>query len=75
MNMIKKLVLWVIVILVIAFALFLLYITITDFKPAPKEIIFQNNNSDLIEKQSFSLIAWNIGYEVIISNTANTLRK
>ncbi len=62
MNMIMKLVLWVIVIVVIAIALFLLYITITDFKPAPKEIIYQNNNCDLIKQESFSLIAWNIGY-------------
>lgn len=62
MYLIIKIFFWIIIIVLIAFALFLLYITLTDYRPDSKEIIFQNSNSKLIDQDTFSLITWNIGY-------------
>jgi len=43
---------------------FIIYITITDYKPDKIEIIVENRSSDIIDlqKDTFSLINWNIGY-------------
>lgn len=63
MKKIIKLLLYIFLALIIAFALFLLYSTITDYTPEEKEILQENKASDVIDKKSeISLMLWNIGY-------------
>lgn len=56
---------WFIVILLSVFGGFLLYITLSDYRPAAVEVLFKEDpRADLIppDRDTFSLISWNIGY-------------
>jgi len=58
-----KLMLKVIGILIILFAMFVLYATISDYKPAPTELVYESEIPDTIDVNSnLSLMIWNIGY-------------
>ena len=63
MKKIIKILFYIIVIIVVAFALFLLYSTISDYKPTEKTVILEDENTDLVNhKSQISLMLWNIGY-------------
>jgi len=63
MKKLLKGLLFIIVIAVIAFAAFILYATINDYKPEESITIFESETSDLINKKDeISLLIWNIGY-------------
>ncbi len=49
---------------VVAFSVFVAYITITDYQPDQIEILIPQGtyNVDMLEKDTFSLMNWNIGY-------------
>lgn len=56
---------WIIVILVLVFGAFILYITLSDYKP--DKVISLNSVSELsqltpVTQDTFELISWNIGY-------------
>ena len=48
--------------LVILFALFLIYFTVKDYKPAPKKTLAQTEHVQAIKKDTLELLIWNIGY-------------
>lgn len=53
----------IILALVIAFAGFLIYALMNDYKPAEEEYVFQNMTTTLLpDSIEFSLMIWNIGY-------------
>lgn len=63
MKKLFKIFMYIIVLSVVAFALFLLYATINDYKPNEKIVVLKNNTSDLLNhKSEISLMIWNIGY-------------
>jgi endonuclease/exonuclease/phosphatase family metal-dependent hydrolase len=52
-----------IAVLVILFALFVIYASVSDYKPDPTEIIFESETPDTIDvNKELSLMIWNIGY-------------
>lgn len=55
---------WLLLAVIILFAIFIAYITITDYQPEKIEIIVkEGTNPKLqIEKDTFTLMNWNIGY-------------
>ena len=58
-----KLILKLIAVLVALFVLFVVYATLSDYKPAPTEIIFESEIPDTIDvHDELSLMIWNIGY-------------
>jgi len=58
-----KVILMVVAVLVLAFAAFLLYATLSDYSPEEKVIVFQSpSNSVLSSEKPMSLLIWNIGY-------------
>jgi endonuclease/exonuclease/phosphatase family metal-dependent hydrolase len=62
MKIIRKL-LYFILVLVLLFGIFLFYSTLTDFKPAPEELVFKANNPDVInDSLVLDIMIWNIGY-------------
>ncbi len=63
MKKILKVLILFVVLLFVAFAIFLLYATINDYSPNEKIVISENETSDLLNRKSkISLIIWNIGY-------------
>jgi len=61
MKTIIKIIIWIIVVAILAFSGFLLYITITDYKPEAKETLAENAVEN-IGLDTVRLITWNIGY-------------
>ncbi len=50
-------------IIVVIFGLFIVYITLTDYKPEYKNILQENTNADIIaDTAQLQLMSWNIGY-------------
>lgn len=64
MKKILKILLYIILFVVLAFGGFLLYITLTDYQPDKVENLMSENIPEAkpIEKDTFNLITWNIGY-------------
>jgi len=63
MKKLIKISIYIIVLSVVAFALFLLYATIMDYSPEEKITVFENETPDLLNhKSKISLMIWNIGY-------------
>jgi len=63
MKKIFKFLIYIIIILIAAFAVFLIYATLTDYKPDEKTIVFESENPELLSDTSqFNLLIWNIGY-------------
>lgn len=65
MKLFLKILLRVVLFLILAFAGFLVYITITDYRPdilEDLEIDGPETNAYKLEKDTFDLLAWNIGY-------------
>ena len=65
MKSVVKMVVWIIVVLVLSFAGFVLYISLVDFKPAEIEDLIAKNDgysADKINTDTLELICWNIGY-------------
>ena len=56
---------WILLILILAFVGFVVYITVTDYKPERVEVIVERNSIDNVTnltQNTFSFINWNIGY-------------
>ncbi len=54
---------WVLLFVVLSFIGFIVYISLTDYQPQPIEIIVEKqDNVEKLEKDTFSIINWNIGY-------------
>jgi len=62
MKSILKVLLWIIIIVVLTFAGFLLYISITDYQPDKVEVLSQKRAVIPLERDTLSLMIWNIGY-------------
>ena len=62
MKLILKIVTWIVIVVVLAFAGFLLYITITDYQPDKIEIISQKRAVIPLGEDTLSFMIWNIGY-------------
>lgn len=45
-----------------SFGLFLLYITVVDFRPGAVEVLYTGGHEEIIRQDTFRLISWNIGY-------------
>ena len=57
-----KIIGWLLLVIVLLFGGFLLYITLSDYKPEPIEILIEKSNVPIVEQDTFKLIDWNIGY-------------
>ncbi len=60
-----KMIVWIIVIIVVLFGGFILYITLSDYRPNKVEVILEADNhikSTFPGQNNFTLISWNIGY-------------
>ena len=63
MKKILKSILYVIIILIVAFAVFLIYASSDDYKPDEKITVLTSDNPDLLsDTTEYSLMIWNIGY-------------
>ncbi len=64
MKKFLKTILWIVVIVVLAFAGFILYITLVDYKPEPVESLLSvdKDNIEVVQIDTLNLITWNIGY-------------
>lgn len=67
MSIIKKIlkaIAWILLSAILIFVGFVIYITLTDYKPEKVEIIVEKGTYDIVELQqdTFSLINWNVGY-------------
>jgi endonuclease/exonuclease/phosphatase family metal-dependent hydrolase len=55
--------LFIVALVVFAFGIFLFYSTLTDYKPAPEELVFSNPDSETLpDSLVLDLMSWNIGY-------------
>ncbi len=59
---IRKIILRILVILVFFIAGFFIYAELTDYKPEPEIIIYEEKSSDVFDQDTFSVMLWNIGY-------------
>lgn len=60
-----KLLLWPILALVVAFIAFVGYISLMDYNPDAKTLVFKNNSDDkllLSDSMEINLLSWNLGY-------------
>ncbi len=63
MKKLFKFILYIIITVLVAFAVFLIYASINDYKPEEKINIFSSDNPDLLSDTTvYSLTTWNIGY-------------
>lgn len=63
MKKLLKFILYILAAAIIAFALFLIYATIDDFKPDETILVYEGNNPDLLSDTSeLTFLIWNIGY-------------
>jgi len=57
-----KVLIYILVFLAVLFAAFLLYFSLTDYRPSEREVLAEKASPDRIEKDTLSLFIWNIGY-------------
>ena len=57
-----KIIGWLLLIVVVAFAGFLLYITLSDYKPEAAEVLLEETDVPLVKQDTFKLMNWNVGY-------------
>ena len=63
MKKILKYLGWLILIIVILFGGFLVFATLTDYKPPEKIVVYRSQHPDtLVVPDTFSVMTWNIGY-------------
>ena len=63
MKKLLKLLLYLIIIIIVAFGLFLVYASINDYKPEEKITLLTSENPDLLsDTTEYTLMLWNIGY-------------
>lgn len=63
MVLLLKIIFTIVGVLALGFALFLAYMSFTDYKPPPETIIYKKNEvKALPASQEFKLMIWNIGY-------------
>ncbi len=63
MKKILKLFLYLIIIIIIAFGIFLIYASVNDYKPQEKITVFTSDNPDILsDTTTYSIMIWNIGY-------------
>ncbi len=63
MKKFLKFLIYSVVVIIIAFGIFLVYASISDYKPDEKITVFTSKNSDLLnDTTTYTLITWNIGY-------------
>jgi len=57
-----KVLVYILAFVAVLFAVFLLYFSLTDYQPSEREVLAQKEAPDRIEKDTLSLLIWNIGY-------------
>ena len=57
-----KILLYILLSLAILFAVFLVYFTLTDYRPDEVETLAVKDSPDVIEQDTLSVMIWNIGY-------------
>ena len=62
MKNLLKILLKLILVLILLLLGFLAYSTITDFQPQEKIVLLENTDAPALEKNSFTILSWNIGY-------------
>ncbi len=62
MKRFLRILLAIIAIPIFSVALLLIYATLTNYQPAPIEVISQNESAAPLNDSTFSLLIWNIGY-------------
>ena len=63
MKKLLKIILGIICVIVLGFAGLVGYATLSDYKPAPTSLVFENSDAKVIAGQKqFNLMIWNIGY-------------
>lgn len=62
MKSVLKYFLWLILLFVLAFAGFIIYITIVDYHPEKIEVLSLEDNTHPVVGDTLKLMAWNIGY-------------
>jgi len=63
MKKILKILVYFLLLLVVAFGVFLLYATLTDYDPPEVEVVYRSQSPDtLTVPDTFSVMTWNIGY-------------
>lgn len=64
MKLVFKILIWLVIIVIILLAGFLIFITIKDYQPKSVEVLIHNEKNEVSfpEKDTFDLISWNIGY-------------
>lgn len=63
MKKIFKFLIYFVILLIIAFAIFLIYATIDDYKPDEETVVYESDSPDLMtDTTELKLFSWNIGY-------------
>ena len=63
LKRVLRIIAWTVLFIIIFFVSFIVYITLTDYQPDPIEIIIEKQNNIVkLQKETFSIINWNIGY-------------
>ncbi len=65
MKKLLKSLLWLIIVLILAFVFFVGYISINDYSPDSETLVFKNDNqttSTLSDSMELSFLSWNLGY-------------
>lgn len=57
-----KIILYIFGGIIILFLIFLMYFTLNEYNPEEKKIIESNRNARVLEKNTFKILIWNIGY-------------
>lgn len=57
-----KILIYVALTVIILLLLFLLYFTFTQYSPEKEQVIERTDNPDVVKKDTFSMLIWNIGY-------------
>ncbi|MGM0531983.1 MAG: endonuclease/exonuclease/phosphatase family protein [Bacteroidota bacterium] len=57
-----KIILYLFGVIVLLFLIFLLYFTLTEYKPEEKKVIDSNQDAPVMQKDTFQVLIWNIGY-------------
>ncbi len=63
MKKFLKILFYLLIIIIVSFAVFLIYASIDNYKPEDKIQVFKSKKSTLLNKENdYSLLIWNIGY-------------
>ena len=63
MKRLLKMLIYPVIVLIVVFAIFLIYSTIADYKPEEKIVVYESKKPDIInDTLELSFMIWNIGY-------------